>query len=587
MTTNGSFLKAMLLLAVVRAKADVIPSSYRSEAGAGTFYIQNVSTGKFFNSYSRTVQDEPYGVVVTSTTGGYLISGYGSGKYLKLGDAVDYLWNDDTSGTKIWKFNTVDAGAKTYTISSDVVEGKMAAGNWYVWGTGNGASQTGENIGTWILVTEANYTTYQSLSQTEKNKAFIVDAKGDATSLLPALNTWTNASGKNDGYWDNASRWVVEQRNTTISITLSNMPAGTYKLVGATRGAKNQYVTMTVNGTTSGNFWSYNADNAGEQAINLRGVQLPYSDKGGFNTTYWRWASVTGTLAADGDLPLSIYLSGSSWNQVTELHLYYMGDGVNTYALAYSDGVDAANHAVTCDIISADPNKIFTSTATINNTNGTAISNNLVSGTVANLVLYDGYEFSTDADFTATAATLYRSIAADAFATVCAPFPITGGADGTFYEPTSLSEGILNFGTEASPAAGKAYLYKASSAVTALTGSGTVKTSPVDNGTGATMKGRYLTTTASTGDYILSSGSLYKVGSTGTVTVNPFRAYFTVPSNEARISLVFDDDTPTFINTIDSQEQNADSQYYDLQGRKVASPTKGLYIVNGNKVSVR
>lgn len=469
MTTNGSFLKAMLLLAVVGAKADVIPSSYRSEAGAGTFYIQNVSTGKFFNSYSRTVQDEPYGVVVTSTTGGYLISGYGSGKYLKLGDAVDYLWNDDTSGTKIWKFNTVDAGAKTYTISSDVVEGKMAAGNWYVWGTGNGASQTGENIGTWILVTEANYTTYQSLSQTEKNKAFIVDAKGDATSLLPALNTWTNASGKNDGYWDNASRWVVEQRNTTISITLSNMPAGTYKLVGATRGAKNQYVTMTVNGTTSGNFWSYNADNAGEQAINLRGVQLPYSDKGGFNTTYWRWASVTGTLAADGDLPLSIYLSGSSWNQVTDLHLYYMGDGVNTYALAYSDGVDAANHAVTCDIISADPNKIFTSTATINNTNGTAISNNLVSGTVD----------------------------------------------------------------------------------------------------------------------ILSSGSLYKVGSTGTVTVNPFRAYFTVPSNEARISLVFDDDTPTFINTIDSQEQNADSQYYDLQGRKVASPTKGLYIVNGNKVSVR
>ena len=30
-----------------------------------------------------------------------------------------------------------------------------------------------------------------------------------------------------------------------------------------------------------------------------------------------------------------------------------------------------------------------------------------------------------------------------------------------------------------------------------------------------------------------------------------------------------------------------DNCYYDLQGRKVAEPTKGLYIINGKKVMIK
>jgi hypothetical protein len=29
------------------------------------------------------------------------------------------------------------------------------------------------------------------------------------------------------------------------------------------------------------------------------------------------------------------------------------------------------------------------------------------------------------------------------------------------------------------------------------------------------------------------------------------------------------------------------NEYFDLQGRKVANPTKGLYIVNGKKVVIK
>ena len=42
----------------------------------------------------------------------------------------------------------------------------------------------------------------------------------------------------------------------------------------------------------------------------------------------------------------------------------------------------------------------------------------------------------------------------------------------------------------------------------------------------------------------------------------------------------------TGIESIDHSPLSIDHHYYDLQGRRVAHPTKGLYIVNGRKVVV-
>lgn len=55
----------------------------------------------------------------------------------------------------------------------------------------------------------------------------------------------------------------------------------------------------------------------------------------------------------------------------------------------------------------------------------------------------------------------------------------------------------------------------------------------------------------------------------------------------ARLAISFADETPTSINSINnSQELNTNDFYFDLQGRKVKNPTKGLYISNGKKVFV-
>lgn len=59
------------------------------------------------------------------------------------------------------------------------------------------------------------------------------------------------------------------------------------------------------------------------------------------------------------------------------------------------------------------------------------------------------------------------------------------------------------------------------------------------------------------------------------------------PTSTARIALIFDDDETTGVNEVRDLNTNVRDGYYDLQGRKVAQPTRGLYIVNGRKVVIK
>lgn len=65
------------------------------------------------------------------------------------------------------------------------------------------------------------------------------------------------------------------------------------------------------------------------------------------------------------------------------------------------------------------------------------------------------------------------------------------------------------------------------------------------------------------------------------------KAYLKVPAGETPASMIaisFEGDVTTGVKTFSSDERAADSVAYDLQGRRVARPTKGLYIVNGKKI---
>ena len=84
------------------------------------------------------------------------------------------------------------------------------------------------------------------------------------------------------------------------------------------------------------------------------------------------------------------------------------------------------------------------------------------------------------------------------------------------------------------------------------------------------------------GDYFFSNNNLYKA--TSTKSIKPFRAYFKDVPAGAR--LMFFDET-TGISEVMGNTEKASGIYYDLQGRRIAQPQKGLYIVNGKKVFVK
>ena len=102
------------------------------------------------------------------------------------------------------------------------------------------------------------------------------------------------------------------------------------------------------------------------------------------------------------------------------------------------------------------------------------------------------------------------------------------------------------------------------------------------NSLGGTTDG--ITTTGDNDYYVLGNSDngvgFYKLSNSGSIGSN--KAYLTY-SASAREFFGFDETTG--INaTLNNKEEKINENCYDLQGRRVAQPTKGLYIVNGKKV---
>lgn len=132
--------------------------------------------------------------------------------------------------------------------------------------------------------------------------------------------------------------------------------------------------------------------------------------------------------------------------------------------------------------------------------------------------------------------------------------------------------------------AGKAVILKSSTATIMLTPATTTQT--LD---GNQLQGTTAEMTGADGNiYVLNKGTngvgFYKLSTSGTIEAN--KAYLTYSGSGgagAREFFLFDEATGIEMPTV---EDNADAVVYDLQGRRVAQPTKGLYIVNGKKVII-
>jgi hypothetical protein len=88
--------------------------------------------------------------------------------------------------------------------------------------------------------------------------------------------------------------------------------------------------------------------------------------------------------------------------------------------------------------------------------------------------------------------------------------------------------------------------------------------------------------------YVLNNGTagigFYKLSKSGTIGAN--KAYLTY-DDKAGTRAFFGLDETTGVNEVMGKKEDERGEYYDLQGRRVAQPTKGLYIVNGKKVVIK
>ena len=130
--------------------------------GAGTFYLYDLTAGKFMNLWANStnypeLSDTPTGIVLaTNGTDTYSIK-YEAKDYVKIGYYNgQYVWTDadDANNTK-WTFSPVDGKTNTYTVFTNEYTDKSVSGTFYL--TGSNASTTVGDAHEFVLVSPADY----------------------------------------------------------------------------------------------------------------------------------------------------------------------------------------------------------------------------------------------------------------------------------------------------------------------------------------------------------------------------------------------------------------------------------------------
>lgn len=236
-----------------------------------------------------------------------------------------------------------------------------------------------------------------------------------------------------------------------------------------------------------------------------------------------------------------------------------------------------------CTFSPANPNALLTVDSS-DKAKLTDTHNVIAGGQCDSLALEDGYAFHITEPFTAVKATFTREFTG--MGTVCLPFaPQAQGYE--FYGLSQETETYLRFTKVDSPEAGVPYIYRKIDGDNRMTATGVdILTGDAGSkGTGGNWKmhGTYTTETFSAIDdvYAISDSKLYH--NTGTLTVKPFRAYFTNSSAQKAPSMSLFIDGVTGISEIILWKGSSGAQSYSLWGTAAGPEYRGIVISDGVK----
>lgn len=203
-------------------------------------------------------------------------------------------------------------------------------------------------------------------------------------------------------------------------------------------------------------------------------------------------------------------------------------------------------------------------------------------------------DFNAANENTFASAEYNRSLEKGKFGTIMLPFA-PNDDNYIFFELTSADGNVLTFDEVEEPKANTPYLFtlreEAEEVGTIKGGQTTIMTDIVGSAANDwQMVGSFTNQTIVTSEdkdkyyyaYTSSDNKIHQV--TNTLTVKPYRAYFTTSRSEvAQLAVRTRNGEETLIDAAEVEDL-CPEVYYDLSGRRVDNPVKGIYIVNGKKV---
>ncbi len=482
-----------------------------------------------------------------------------------------------------------------------------------------------------------------------RNAKTIAENNGDATTLIANydLSNTTLSDGKAPNGWTTAPFWTANDGNgntndvftqngqqvynvwyrngiTDIEInqTINNLPNGTYRFS----------VDLGTNGFTAPDAASMVAFIRGDRVGASEQISTWNNDAG---TRVFGTYSAATEITSGNQVTIGIRSVGHYF-QMTSPHLEYIGNDATAaqetdasylrqdyfwrrYTVTGDNGAhtktenqiyeyDATNadfaNAKNVVIYGNQANMIVKAAAVdqFENTN-----NKVVNGVCANLVITDGSPLSitsTTGEFEATTATYSRAMS-NVWGTLILPFPVQAVSGQAFYTLRSVDEGegtmgFNRIGDEIPANTPLAFRMTAGGDQLDIEMSNVdVELTTATQNDATTVVGWKAEGTYSSGTTLEHGNNYYYIAqnkfwnaSVNDVRVAPFRAWYhyTGESSVKSFSIAFNDDWTDGIeplNMDNGQGVMNETDIYDLQGRRVARPTKGIYVVGGRKVVIK
>ena len=338
------------------------------------------------------------------------------------------------------------------------------------------------------------------------------------------------------------------------------------------------------NATRSCAYFRFDGTNSAKTTKYTYGSTTGYTMPLKTNTIYKLTAQVGGWGQVDKNFQIAVVKSNDE-NMIAQ--------SLKTPTTGVNAGGSVIDYEMYFVVPAAGNYKLVFSNASSDVDNAVVVSNIELKSTDA-LVFADG-SVPTYAPGTYPTVKITRSLAENKWVTAVYPFAISGVAGLTIANLDSYTAGTgaLAFSTAAGAStANVPFLMRSNSDKSEISLTNVevaaINATDATAGTYAKLKGVYASTdiTNAEKNYVLKENHIYSVGTAG-ATIPAYRAYIQIAdTNNAPLFFTIDGET-TGINVVQGEGFKVNGEVYDLQGRKVAKPTKGMYIQNGRKVVIK